>query len=311
MKTVILLSSLYSIKGSPLLYKEYYEKLIKIWLDKWIKIIRTCIYEYDLQKKIFTNWEYFDWKRWSDVKNIKPDLIWYKSNDVKYLTNIIENNHNMINDTNFIQLVNDKFYTSIYFSDYSPKSYQINMLNNNNLLKDFQSNQLILKPNWWSWWKGIIKIEKSDLDKYINKDDFKNYLVQDFIDLSKWIPNIIKWIHDIRVVIFGGKIWDYVLIRTPAKNDFRCNLSSGWSGKYVNIDCFDNNFKNIITYILDKILNEFWFIFWTIDLARWDDGKYYLIELNSSAWIALYWLNDKISDNYFNLIIDMFKVKIK
>jgi hypothetical protein len=147
MKNIILLSTegdfLHSLSQN---IRSYYEKLITVGLSKQVKIIRSSIYQYDRNNNTFLSGETFDGEKWIHLKNISIDKIWYKSNSVNYLTRIIEENNTFINDTRFVELVNDKYITSIYSPEASPKTL---LLNKSSVDKFIETKKLdfIIKPN--------------------------------------------------------------------------------------------------------------------------------------------------------------------
>ncbi len=285
-------------------YDDYYKKLIILWKEKWINIIRSSVYEYAVENNSFVEWEIFNWKEWSKIENIKADLVWYKSNTVNYLTRIIEENNNFINNTKFVELVNDKYITSLLYNEFSPKSDIIdNIKNNLSLLDNFSTEELILKPNWWSWWEWITKITKKEIENYINDSTYNWYLVQEFIDFSWWINWIVEWMHDIRFVIFWDKI-DFPIIRIPKWWDICCNISRWGSIIYPEIEKIPKKILDTSHKIQRKIFQDFWYVFGTIDLWLWKNWKVYLMELNSSPWIRIWSGSERLEKEYYEKIIE-------
>lgn len=306
MKNIILLSTESDFKNSlSQKYRPYYERLITLWIKKDIQIIRSSIYQYNINTNTFLIGETFNGDKWIDLKNIAISKVWYKSNTVNYLTRIIEKNNPFINNTEFVELVNDKYITSLHSPEYSPKT----LLLNDQGIKDFietDKNNFIIKPNWWSWGKGVEKVSVNELRK-LNSDDYVNYIIQETLDSSDWIPWVIEWIHDIRFVMFWLETMSHILIRTPPKEDFRCNITAWWSTQYIPITSLPEELVLLISTILKKINSEFWNIFWSIDLTK-ADWKYYLIEYNSSPGIRSFSFKENLENEYYHKIVEFLSI---
>lgn len=302
MKTIILLtaeiSKPYSFQKD---YAEYYEKLAIIWLKENIKIISSWIFDYNEKENNFKWWTYFDWEKWIEEKNIIADMVWCKANIDNYLIRLIEKNNKFLNPVDYISFANDKYITSLFFKEESPETFLLWTYNKNDIL----SEELILKPNWWSWWEWVIKIKNNEIKKYFWWK-YDNYLVQELIDSSAWIKWVADGLHDIRFTLFWDKVWDIVLLRTPPKWDFRCNISAGWLWEYIKETDLPKDMLEFIRPILDKILNRFWKIFWSIDILK-SNWRYYIMEFNSSPWINTFKFNKKLEKEYFEDIIRLLK----
>jgi len=304
MKKVILLSNGHDFKTSLECHiRKKYQDLSKVWIENNVRIIRSSNYEYDEKKNSFARWEYFDGVKWIDIKDITADLVWYKSNITNYITTIIEKNNTFINPTDYIDFANDKYITSLFFKEESPKTYILNQASIENIVH--LPENIILKPNWWSWGRGILKIKKSQLIEY-NPSDYSNYIIQEALDLSTWIDWVVEWIHDIRFMVLWNKTMDYVLIRTPPKNDFRCNITAGGLWEYKKTSDLPQDMLDFINPIIKKIFWRFGSLFGSIDISK-AGWKYYIIEFNSSPWINTFRFNSKLENIYFQKTIELFK----
>ena len=236
--------------------RESYERLNILENERGVNVSRSSVYEYNSSKNSFSKWETFYQGKWFKITDIKPDIIRYKSNVVNYFTRIIEDNNKFINDTKFVELVNDKYLTSILYKEFSPVSHIIsNIKTNKFLLNSFSTEQLILKPNWGSWWFSIKKIQKADLEKYINNNLYNDYLLQEFVDFSWGVDWIVEWIHDIRFMISWDKL-RCPIIRTPKKWNICCNISQWWDVIYPKMNDLSNDILNIANKIKESIKKE-------------------------------------------------------
>lgn len=300
MNKLILLTDSCNFKSSMQeKYRNSYEKLSIIWIENKIQIIRSSIYEFDIEKNIFFKWEFFDWEKWVDIENIKADLIWYKSNTLSYETIAISEKNKFINNIKLVSLANDKLATSNIFSDLSPKTWSLWNIE----IKEITDTKYIVKPNWWSWWKNIEVVSKNSLIDKILKKELNWYIVQEFLDLSVWIKGVVKWIHDVRVTIIGNEIFPYAYIREPKKWDFKSNISQWWKSYFMEITKLSKSFLNVTNKIKTYIDKNIWKWFYSIDLAN-TDKWIRLIEINSSPWVLLKeW---KIKELYFERLIEFF-----
>ncbi len=302
MKNILVLSSDLDFKNSlSKKIRPYYEELSRIGIGKNIQLHRTSVYEFNIEKSIFNTVEKFNWEHWVEENNFSPDLIWYKSNNVNYLSRIIEEKFNFINNTKFIELANNKLITSIVFTKESPKTH---LLNDESLSFFKDDEEVIIKPDWGSAGEGVEKLKIREL-RTRNLNSYQQYIIQELIDSSEWIEWIVDWIHDIRFFIYWNEIWDTVLLRTPPKWDFRCNVSQWGDSRNISISEFPKELINTVSWIQKKLQDNFWIIYWSIDFTK-SRGKYYLIEFNSSPWVIMHPLYSKESDEYHEEIIDFF-----
>ncbi len=305
MKKILLLSDSLDYKsGISDRIRWFYANLMEQALKKNLQIIRSSIYEYNIKEKKFHYGESFENGEWKQMKDIVPDIVWYKSNKVGYLTRLIEENFQFINNTKLIALANDKYMTSIKFKESSPLSMPIDKINKDNI-NNFKSKKLIIKPIGWSGGKWVKLLDKKNILDSKERNLTWSYLVQEFIDLSWGIKWLIDGIHDIRFVVFGKEI-RFCVIRYPAKGDFRCNISSGWWALYPNLADIPKELLDIVKNINNNLLEEFHNCYVSIDFGKGIDEKYYLIEINTSTGIDLWVADKKQEKKYFSFIIDMF-----
>ena len=286
--------------------RPFYEYLSKTWEENNVQFYRSSVYEYNSKLRLFHRVQKYEGNSWRIETNIKPDLIWYKSNAINYLTRKIENDFIFINNSLFTQLANNKFITSQIFSEESPKTLILNQEN----LKSFKKDEeVIIKPDGGSGWQWVEKLLLRDInDKKIKESQW--YIIQELIDCSGGISSIVDWIHDIRFFIYGNNLGNEVVLRTPPKDDFRCNISQGWESKNFSIEKLPSDLKSFVTSIHKKIIMEFWPLFWSIDVVR-ANNRYYLIEFNSSPWVNLHPIETPRMKSYHLDIIDLFKTMMK
>lgn len=307
MKKILILSIDIDFKNSLNdLIKPFYEELSRTWIENNVQFYRSSVYEYNISSHSFKNYQKYDWNSWIECSDLVPDIIWYKSNTINYLTRKIEENYLFINNTKYIELANNKFITSRVFQDESPRTF---IFNKDNLSLFNRNSEIIIKPDGGSGWYWVEKLLVSQIDDKRMKLS-KWYIIQEVIDSSNGIEWVIEWIHDLRFFIFWNKIWDTVVLRTPPKNDFRCNISQWWNSKSLLRKDIPDDLNRFVEEILVRIKKEFWELFWSIDIVK-ANNRYYLIEFNSSPGVNLYPLSSQELKKYFEEIIYFFKSKLK
>lgn len=307
MKNILILSDDKTFHKVSDKYRIYYEELSKIWLDKNVQLIRSNSYSFDVSNLIFKTWEYFDWQDWKSITNFSPDCIWYKDSNTNYFTKQIEKNYYFRNPTEFVYL-KWKYTTYIVFEKFMAYTRLLSEFKlNKSLLDNFVGDKIVIKKIYGFGWKSVYLINKSEIDDFISKvDDTDNYIVQQFVDFSCWIKWLVDWIHDIRFLV----IWDsvpFITIRVPTmNNEFRCNLWQWGKAFYTSIELLPKELLDIFNEINNNLRQSYWKLIYALDFAKWCDGKYYLIELNTAPWVDLWSFDKNINNLYFNKIIEFF-----
>jgi len=281
--------------------KPYYEELSKIWIEQKLQFYRSSVYEFDTWNTFFKTVQKYNWESWVEENSFTPDMIWYKSNSVNYLTRVIEEKNNFINNTKFIELANNKLITSMIFSDESPKTHLLHIDN----LKKFKSDEeVIIKPDGGSGWEWVEKLRVSEIDSQkIHNSNW--YIIQELVDSSEGIDWIVDGIHDIRFFIYWDTIWENFLLRTPPKWDFRCNVSQWGESKSIPINSLPAELTTIVEKLQKKIRDNFWMIYGSADFTK-SNWKFYLIEFNSSPWVNPYKIGTEELKTYQKKIVDFF-----
>lgn len=74
----------------------------------------------------------------------------------------IEEHFPTYNNSRLISLVANKYITSKVFPEYTIKNYVYSEIKDNpNLLNEFETEKIVMKPTWWAWWKWVEMIKKS------------------------------------------------------------------------------------------------------------------------------------------------------
>lgn len=187
----------------------------------------------------------------------------------------------IINHPDLDRICVDKVETAELFPDLSPKTKAINSY------KEFlqtvsewslnTEDKIVLKKNFLTEGRGVYILPVKDLTESLY-ENWKNILVQEFIDSSIGIPDIIEGVHDIRVTTINGEPV-YAYVRVPPPGSFIANVARGGTMIPVAIDKLPANLLELIEKINNKFIQYRPNIF-ASDFFNSKNG-FKLIEMNS------------------------------
>lgn len=288
-------------------YKDTHEKIMNHARQKGINFINTSVYEFDPKSLTFRQWQYFDGLEWKLREEIKPDRVWYKSNKIGHLTNHVHEEFDFMNDLKLILLANNKFDTAKVFKDFSPETQRLTrLLGKNNRIELLDNAPYILKPNNGSWGSWILKVHRDELRSTAEKFMFgaENFIVQEYVDMTCWVPGVIEWMHDLRFSVFWREIFPFVYVRKPAEGDFRSNISAWGTDFFVPVEKIPHSAIDMVTKIMEYVDSHIGHSLFTIDIVNTTKG-FKLMELNSSPWFLF--KEKDIQDLYFDYILRTLK----
>lgn len=232
-----------------------------------------------LGRSVFKNLLFFDGKVFvKKIESIIVDAVYDRSGGVGFPPENIS--HKTLNSRNFKALCYDKNIMYDYFKEFMPKSFRV--ISREDFLKKlslFKEEELVvLKPASGLGGKGIFIDVPKNLAN-LNKGLKKEYVLQEFVDTSCGITDIVQGKHDFRVVIVGGKI---VLahVRTPKAGSLLANASQGGTIKEVSLEKIPENILDVVRKVQNKIDKKFDFPIYSVDFGISCEGKPYVFELN-------------------------------
>jgi glutathione synthase/RimK-type ligase-like ATP-grasp enzyme len=297
-------------------YRKSYEQLYSYAYDNDLIFVKSHYLAFN-GDDFNTAWTYIPkTKKWVKLHNIKPNLILDKAKNfdesVEYKKKICEK-YSLLNNLEMTLLLSDKKKQSDLFFDYLPKSFIIedNVDNFDFSKLDFISTQkVVLKPFCGSGGNGIKIVDKSDLKSNIG--DFSNYIVQEFIDTSKGISNLITGVHDLRLIILNGEIvscFIRYIDENSSSNSLLCNVNQGAKIKFVNLKQIPECIKKVFFKIDDKLIH-FGNRFYSVDFFVHNKTKPYLVELNLSPGFFFYQNNKSVRDYFLEKLVCYIKKMI-
>jgi hypothetical protein len=148
---------------------------------------------------------------------------------------------------NLHEYMRDKSITERLFPEYCIRSIECwDYEERKNHFYRIPTTQKVLKPYNSSQWKWII-IGKNLPSKNLLVDEFYPYLLQEFLDTSKWFWKY-TWYHDFRIIILSWEIIAKIL-RQPKKWNLIANVAQEW----VLIDLEKENIPKKISNIVKEI----------------------------------------------------------
>lgn len=282
-KTIAIYFSDPNILGYPLNKKVFFESYAEIieYLEK--NDIEAIIARGDsyLQKGKFDH--YFVWNKKEKTyqkidKPIKVDLIWNRDseNTIPRITDC-----QILNHPDFDEICRDKFLSYKVLPEFSAKTFLVNSYEElKKYLPKIKTKKIVLKPRYGEGCHGVYVLEEKEINNKLYAD-WKNIILQEFLDSSCGIDNLVKGLHEVNIFMINGKFAG-ARIKQPPEGKFVSSASGAVIGKVWGI-----KFENIPSGLwkeIQKIDNKF--LNYPLRLFRADfvhttKNDYKLIEINS------------------------------
>lgn len=287
-------------------YTTCYQYLYTLAQQHNIQMYRASYTWYDNQKHFFSHAWTFQNNTWVRVHDIKPDLIYDKTSfkpKTTFFKSSLSTKFNIINDTEFSELIDNKLFISLLFPQYCKKQHKISDFSDlKNIIHIIASDKIVLKPATSSGGKDVHIIDKKDIDKTTIQFPI---LAQEFIDSSNGIPNITSSIHDLRLMFIESELI-HSYIRTPAKGSFLANLAQGGSMSTIKNEKLPDNI-NILISDVQNALSTFKNKIYTIDIMFDENQKPWIIELNSMPGLFFSETQSSEQKQVYTKLIKLFK----
>lgn len=260
-------------------YWEIYQRIIRDLENYNIDVFIVRGLGSYLGRGIFSHgWQVREGKLLEINNHIKVDLIFHRGSED---TIPVTYDCPIINHPNLERFTGDKIRVADFFSHISPKTKAINVYEEFvqviKLWGLVGNDFIVLKKNFLYGGHGIHILPVKDVHESLYKN-WKDVLVQEFIDSSVGIPGIIDGLHDIRVISINGEpVFTYV--RVPAKGSFLANLSQGGTYIPLTLDRLPEVLIKLVKEI-NRRLEQYRPSILAADFFNSKDG-FKLIELNS------------------------------
>lgn len=206
----------------------------------------------------------------------------------------------VINSSNSIDIVRDKFYTLLMLSDSNlpiPKTFLLKHPVNVELISKKIKTPIILKTLSGMQGKGVfLANDKREFKNYIDilseTAPSANLIIQEFIETSYGT--------DLRVFVIGGDVVA-CMKRSGSDGNFKANISGGGTGESYILDDEAKMIALEATRITGLDIAG-------VDLLFDKDGHYKICEINSSPGFKA--LNEASGTNIAHNILKYIKVKL-
>lgn len=285
-------------------YKKSYEIISQLAKEKNVDIFFSGMAFWN--GKNFNKASYYDsiLNKWMYVKNIHPDLIYDKittSFSNVSLKKNLEKEIPVLNPSFFDLICNNKFLNYLIFEEFYPKSFLVsNIQEIKRKLRHIKTAKLVIKPTVGTCGNNVKIISRKEIEKLRIEND--HFLLQEFIDSSEGILNVVAGVHDLRITIIDNKII-YAYFRTPKKGSLLCNIAKGGKMKIINNSKIPKEAKVVCRKIMQK-LAPFENLIYSVDFAMDKHGKMKIIEMNSRPGVFFYPEDEKIRDKYYVAFIN-------
>ncbi len=126
--------------------------------------------------------------------------------------------------------------------------------------------------------KGIIIDFPTNL-KQTELNPKMEYVLQEFVDTAKGIPNIVMGHHDLRIIIVNGKM-TLAHVRTPKEGSLLANVAQGGSLQEIRLENIPHFIKNTAQKIQSLVDTTFNFPLYSIDFGIQNQNTPFVFELN-------------------------------
>jgi len=239
---------------------------------------------------------------------IKIDLVYDRTAGVKFPPND-DLQMIIVNHLNFKILCWDKWLAFQKIGANMPQTFWLdNKENLASILPKIRTGWVVLKPFNGLKGLGIFIGSKKEALNFEFPLKFKKYIVQEFIDSSYGIPQIVSGIHDLRVAIVNQKpVWCHV--RIPPQGSFKANAAAGGTLIEVDYDLVPEMVKRIVKKIAKEFYQEFDNPIFSLDFGLDKNGQPWLYEINDQIGFPRWEMKKR--DLFLKELIKNFKEKLE
>jgi glutathione synthase/RimK-type ligase-like ATP-grasp enzyme len=259
-------------------------------------------------KGIFQGGWLFEKNKFKPVqKEIKIDLVYDRTAGVKFP--IPNDELIVVNQLNFKKLCWDKWRAYQKVGDFMPKTVWVGEGKEiSAVLSQIKTEWIVLKPFNGLKGLGIFIGPKKEALKFCFPKQFKKYIAQEFVDTANGIPQIVKGLHDLRIVIINGQpVWSHV--RVPPKGGFKSNAAGGGVLKEVNYELVPRSIRKIVAEISPRFYREYYNPVFSLDFGLDGNGKPWLFEINDQIGFPCWEMKQR--DVFLEELVKNFKEKLK
>ncbi|MDD5396933.1 MAG: ATP-grasp domain-containing protein [Candidatus Moranbacteria bacterium] len=291
--------------------RKSFENWHKKSFEQGVEMYRSSVKWYDAVSGVFKKaWIFRDGKWHKIEKDIRADLIYdkvggahnYELHDLKM--RMLENSK-VFNVPLFQTFLNNKISQYVMFGEFMPKTFlALNDEEFYQCIEKIISGKVVIKKIYGSGGFGVSIEEKGQLNQ--EKREYP-VLIQEFIQSTGGIPGFSPKgvVADLRMVYFNHK-FSYALSRVAKGDSLFTNFHQGATAVMVPVEKIPEDAKRIVQKIVEK-LHIFPKALYSIDLMFSDDGKPFVIEMNTTPGLDLLgqFGSKQQQDDFFNDFIGL------
>lgn len=183
----------------------------------------------------------------------------------------------LMNDPELDSICTDKSKTYALLPNHSPVSAVVRSADElKSAVHDIPGELIVAKPTDGAEGKGVSIVPRDKIQETVTEFP---YLLQEFLDTSKGIPDIVDGTHDFRMIVINGEVV-LCFVRTPPEGSLLANVAQG--GKKIEVPVPNIPAEPLaLLKDVEHALSRFPRRVYSIDLGRNADGTWKIIELNS------------------------------
>ena len=256
-----------------------------------VEMYRASVKWYDTEAGVFKKAWAFREGKWNKIeKDIRPDLIYDKvggshNYELHNLKMKMVGKCKVFNTPLFQTFLNNKISQYVMFGEFMPKTFlALNEKEFIENIKKINSNKVVIKQIYGSGGFGVSIEEKGKINELGREYPL---LIQEFIQSTEGIPGFSPAgvVADLRMVYFNHK-FSYALSRIAKGKSLFTNFHQGATAVMVPENKIPNDAKVIVQKIVEK-LHIFPEALYSIDLMFSNDGRAYVIEMNTTPGLDL------------------------
>lgn len=267
-------------------YGPCYEYMSQLARERGVTLYYVGYKWYDPKKVRFSHgWTYID-GRWRLEKKVRPNVIYDKtvSDSSLRLPNMLQQMQRdvpVINDPEFTLLVDNKFFSSLLFPEYSKTYHRVTSTRQlKDVLKKLKGSRVVIKTEHGSGGHAV-QILSRKLASAVSVSE--PVIVQEFINSSAGIPGVVQGYHDLRLTYINDR-FIYAYVRTPAKGSLLANVSQGGAMEIADPTLLPASVWKLADTVLER-LHYFSPKVFAIDVIMDSQQKPWMVELTSKPGV--------------------------
>lgn len=226
-------------------------------------------------------------------KSFVADLVYLKERSRKF------EGMKRVNSIFLEEICRDKILTASVFPQFVKKTILLTAENISDLDK-LRTEVVVLKPRSGTGGKNVQVLDKQQITAQMLAND--EFVVQELIESSSGIPNLIEQRHELRLYVMNGEIQS-AYIRLPATGSYLSNISQGATVQLITTDQIPQSARKIASEVDTKFTETFPRVY-TVDLM-YEKDQAWIVELNDQPGLPDVSVQP-LTDNYLHVLLDLF-----